>query len=254
MAYKAILFLLTLPSPGGLPGFFYPLYFLPMSKTDQTPALAPVVATAIKPYQKRHETTDAIVDKYKYLTGHPRQYRFDAKAGVFNINGVDVVGKTLTFQPFAWRIFTDDILNMGQKNWAELFFIDKKGCVSALLFHGYSVDNLFSLIEPLYYDDLTLADVVITTVAAPKTRKGEEGGKYFIAEFTYAPAPADQVAELREYATDRQIFRAGTLTDLAKIKTSHKYHNPLEHGDAAALGIAPPADVDTESGEVIQST
>ena len=81
---------------------------------------------ALKPYQKINELTGEVVNKYKYLEGHPRQYRFDAKEGVFNINGTEKLGRTLTFQPIAWRIFTDNILNMGTKNWAEIFFIDDK--------------------------------------------------------------------------------------------------------------------------------
>ena len=80
----------------------------------------------LKPYQKIHELTGEVVNngvarRYKYLEGHPRQYRFDAKEGVFNINGNEKLGRTLTFQPIAWRIFTDNILNMGTKNWAETF-------------------------------------------------------------------------------------------------------------------------------------
>ena len=50
---------------------------------------------------------------------------------------------------------------MGRKTWAEFFFVDDKGAVCAVLFHGYSVENLYRLIEPLFYDDLTLADVKV---------------------------------------------------------------------------------------------
>ena len=35
---------------------------------------------------------------------------------------------------------------MGRKLWAELFFADDKGAVCAVLFHGYSVENLCRLI------------------------------------------------------------------------------------------------------------
>ena len=76
--------------------------------------------------EKLQELPIEAVRRYKYLEGHPRQYRFDAKEGVFNINGSEKLGRSLTFQPIAWRIFTDNILNMGTKNWAELFFIDQK--------------------------------------------------------------------------------------------------------------------------------
>lgn len=38
--------------------------------------------TALKPYQKVNEDTGEITNKYKYLPGRPKQYRFDAKEGV----------------------------------------------------------------------------------------------------------------------------------------------------------------------------
>ena len=182
----------------------------------------------LKPYQKIHELTGEVVSKYKYLEGHPRQYRFDAKEGVFNINGSEKLGRTLTFQPIAWRIFTDNILNMGTKNWAELFFIDEKNCVSAVLFHGYSVDNIFRLIEPLYYDDQTLADVVITAVAEKKENaKIQPKGVYYIATFSYKIGEPAKTAELKQFAQDVKIFRQETLTDIANIKTAMNYYNPF---------------------------
>jgi hypothetical protein len=187
--------------------------------------------------------------RYKYLEGHPRQYRFDAKEGIFNINGVEKLGRTLTFQPIAWRIFTDNILNLGTKNWAELFFVDEKGCVSAVLFHGYSVDNIFRLIEPLYYDDLTLADVVITAVADKKeNNKIQPKGVYYIAQFSYALADPAQTADLKAFVADQKIFRQETLTDIANIKTAMNYYNPfanaaadLEPGEAGLLTAVPMA-------------
>ncbi|GAB3783360.1 hypothetical protein GCM10028818_41220 [Spirosoma horti] len=182
----------------------------------------------LKSYQKVHELTGEVVDKFKYLEGHPRQYRFDAKEGIFNINGTEKLGRTLTFQPIAWRLFTDNILNMGTKNWAEFFFIDEKNCVSAVLFHGYSVDNIFRLIEPLYYDDLTLADAVITAVAEKKENNNiQPKGVYYIATFSHKLADAEQTRAIREYAQDRRIYRIETLTDIANNKSVYNYFNPF---------------------------
>lgn len=170
--------------------------------------------------------------RYKYLEGHPKQYRFDAKEGEFNINGSDKLGRTLTFQPIAWRVFTDNILNMGTKNWAEIFFIDEKNCVSAVLFHGYSVDNIFRLIEPLYYDDLTLGDVVITAVAEKKEyNKVQPKGVYYIATFSYKMGEPTRTAELKRFAQEHKIFRQETLTDIANIKTAFNYYNPFAHAN-----------------------
>jgi hypothetical protein len=201
-----------------------------MAKTNATEVTN--TPTGLLPYQKVHELTGEITDKFKMLEGHPRQYRFDAKEGIFNINGTDKLGRSLTFQPIAWRIFTDNILNMGTKNWAEIFFVDEKNCVSAVLFHGYSVDNIFRLIEPLYYDDLTLADVVITAEAEKKEyTKSTPKGIYYIAQFSYKMADPDQSKTLKAYASDRRIFRQETLTDIANIKTAQNYYNPFAHDE-----------------------
>ena len=92
------------------------------------------------------------------------------------------------------------------------------------------MDNIFRLIEPLYYDDLTLADVVITAIAERKeNNKGEGGSKatYYIASFTYKIADAVTTATLKEYAQDRKIFRVETLTDIANIKSAYNFYNPF---------------------------
>ncbi len=194
----------------------------------------------LKAYQKNYEAGQGLVmgdvtARYRYLEGHPRQYRFDAKEGVFTINGSEKLGRTLTFQPIAWRIFTDNILNMGTKNWAELFFIDEKNCVSAVLFHGYSVDNIFRLIEPLYYDDMTLADVVITAVAEKKeNNKIQPKGVYYIASFSYKLGDPVRTAELKRYTQHVKVFRQETLTDIANIKTAYNYYNPF-YGEQPAV-------------------
>lgn len=167
------------------------------------------------------------VPRFRYLPGHPRQVRFDAKAGQFNINGTVPLGNSLSFIPLAWRIFSDDILNMGRKLWAELFFADDKGAVCAVLFHGYSVENLYRLIEPLFYDDLTLADVVVKVQATKKeTTKDGKKATYYIAEFSYEPALAEEVAARRDFARDFPLWREETTTATAELRTSHGYRTP----------------------------
>ncbi len=173
----------------------------------------------------------AQVSRFRYLPGHPRQVRFDAKAGQFNIGGTVPLGNSLRFIPLAWRIFQDDILNMGRKLWAELFYADDKGAICAVLFHGYSVENLYRLIEPLFYDDLTLADVVVKVTAEKKqTTKEGKTATYYIAQFSYEPAPAEEVAARRDYARDLPIWRAETHTGAADIRIQHGYTVP-EDGD-----------------------
>ena len=132
---------------------------------------------------------------------------------------------------------------MGTKNWAEIFFIDEKNCVSAILFHGYSVDNIFRLIEPLYYDDLTLANVIITAVAEKKENtKIQPKGVYYIATFSYKMADPEVCRVNDAYVRDRRIYRQETLTDIANIKTAMNYYNPFanaEEPEALPEGTTP---------------
>ena len=180
--------------------------------------------TGIKSWQTVNQQTGDVVSKYKYLEGHPRNYRFDAKEGVFSINGTEKIGRSLTFQPIAWRIFTDCILGQPSKQWAELYFIDEQKCVATVLFHGYSVDNIFRLIEPLYYDDYSLANVVLTVTAERKENtKIQPKGVYYIAQFRYELADTDLTKQRQEFAQENPIFRQDTLTDPARFKTSHLY-------------------------------
>lgn len=180
--------------------------------------------TGIKSWQTINGQTGEVVSKYKYLEGHPRNYRFDAKEGVFSINGTEKVGRSLTFQPITWRIFTDSILGQPAKQWAELFFIDEQKCVSTILFHGYSVDNILRLIEPLYYDDYTLANLVLTATAERKENtRIQPKGVYYIAKFRYELADTDLTKQRQEFAQENPIFRHDTLTDPVRFKTSHLY-------------------------------
>lgn len=180
--------------------------------------------TGLKSWQTIDQTHGDVVSRYKYLEGHPRNYRFDAKEGFFSINGSEKIGRSLTFQPIAWRIFNDSILGQPAKQWAELFFIDDQKCVSNILFHGYSVDNIFRLIKPLYYDDHTLANIVLTATAERKENtKIQPKGVYYIAQFRYELADADLTKQRQEFATENRIFRQDTLSDPAKFKTSHLY-------------------------------
>jgi hypothetical protein len=175
------------------------------------------------------EATGEVVEasRFKYLPGHPRQIRADLKAGVFNLGGGDVIGKTLTFIPVALRVFSDNILNMGRKVWAELFFIDKTGAVCAVLFHGYSVENLQKLNASLFYDDLKLTDVELTCTPVKKeTEKEGKKATYFIAEFSYKPADPAEVQARQEFAEDFDLYREETLTGMAEVRLLNGYRIP----------------------------
>ncbi|MBU6122250.1 hypothetical protein [Hymenobacter siberiensis] len=171
------------------------------------------------------EVTEA--SRFKYLPGHPKQIRADLKAGVFNVNGDKVLGKTISFIPVALRIFSDNILNMGRKIWAELYFVDEAGAVCAVLFHGYSVENLQKLNASLFYDDLKLTDVVLTVTPIKKqTEKDGKPATYFIAEFSYVAADPAEVQARQEFAEDFDLYREETLTGTADMRIVQGYRLP----------------------------
>ncbi|RYC70085.1 hypothetical protein [Spirosoma sordidisoli] len=163
----------------------------------------------------------------KYLPGSPRQVRFDAKAGIFTVNGKEPLGPTLSFQPLGWEFFTADILNMGPKSWVELFYLDEKNRLCALLFHGYSVDALKQVSVPLFYDDCSLADVVLTVTAVQKENtKIKPKGIYFIADFSYVMADPKRTADLAQLAAQVDIYRSETLHHTRVACMTHGYRVP----------------------------
>ena len=153
----------------------------------------------------------------KYLAGRPKQYRFNGQTGRFNINGTKDVGTSLTVQPVAWHIFEENLFARGRKElWAELFFVDETDALSCIMFNNSSVNELYGLIEPLFYDGLALADVVLTITAEKKQNtKVTPIGTYYIAQFDYKPATPGTKAMFEEVAQRVPVYRTDTITPTA---------------------------------------
>ncbi len=129
----------------------------------------------------------------KYLTGEPRQYRFDASKGVVNLNGetpVTKAGAEFKFMPVAARIFKSNLFERGRNVWAELFFLNGGNQLCTVMLHGYSVENLERLQSELFYEDLRLDEVILTMKPESKTSK-TSGSTYYIAEFDFTAVPRD---------------------------------------------------------------
>jgi hypothetical protein len=185
------------------------------------------------------ETGEIIhVPKYKYIIGAPKQYRFNGQNGQFNINGeqilLDTKGKAIdsfSFQPIAWRIFEENLFARGRKEtWAELFFVDAKDCISSIMVNNTTLEELRKLAENLFYDDITLADIVLT-IKPEKAENEREGQKrsWYIGRFSYQLADPAKVKEFKEYARDYPIYRRDTLTLTAVyIAKSDTYYIPME--------------------------
>jgi hypothetical protein len=174
---------------------------------------------------------------YKYMPGMPREYRFDAKTGTFSIGANSVIGDTLSVHPIAWRFFTDDIFQLGPKFWAELFFIDDKNCVAALLFHSASAQELQKLAEPLYYDEKGLNDVIIDIyVTQHVNNKIKPAASYCIARFDkYRDADPEKVKEYKAFAKAFPIFRKTSWQPTASGTVAKFYYDLGTHQEQAAL-------------------
>ncbi|WP_428661807.1 hypothetical protein [Runella sp.] len=189
---------------------------------ENTNAVA-IDATEMKPYQQLGvdmETGEEIIeDKYLYLPGRPREYRFNGQNGQFNLYGdrvlMDDRGKTLssfTFQPIAYRFFEGILFGRTEREmWAELFFIDNQNCVSSIMFNNTSVSELFRLMEPLHYEKLSLCDVILTARPERVTSKGDPTKTWYITRFSYEVSKSEKVLEYREFVKDRAVYRLETM-------------------------------------------
>ena len=148
----------------------------------------------------------------KYLKGHPRQYRFDASRGVFNIQGeipVTKAGKPFSLIPISYRVFKDSLFGTSKRNWLELFFIDNIGAVSSVMVHGYSVEHFFNMSQKLFYEDLKITEIKITIT--PQERQTAKGEKYFIAEFEHEAADPAYLKLVKANVKDFELYREDTI-------------------------------------------
>ncbi|NME70568.1 hypothetical protein [Flammeovirga aprica] len=163
--------------------------------------------------------------KVKYFEGSPLQYRADCKNGKLNINGTTDVGKEMSINPVAWRFFTDDILGMGKKNWVEIFFIDVNNCLSAVLFHGFSRENLEAIAASLFYSDVTLSEVNLHITFDKKQNK-QAKSTYYIANFDFDVIPPEELEDTKASIEGLKIYRQDTLNEECDFQSTHNFFNP----------------------------
>ena len=192
----------------------------------QTATLLPLNATGIAQLLNAETAELAPI---AYLPGRPRQYRFDASRGMFNLKGETPITKpkeSLTLIPIAFRIFRDSILGQSTKRWAELFFLNQGN----LLLHGYSVDNLMGLNEEIFYDQVNLCQIELTITPAERTSKAPEANnsRFFIAEFSFKRLSAEAIATQESVFKGMPLWREDTLTGDAEPILSYNYNPPLE--------------------------
>ncbi|MCB9302601.1 MAG: hypothetical protein H6566_18315 [Lewinellaceae bacterium] len=168
-----------------------------------------------------------------YFPGRPLQYRFDASRGLFNIRGEVVLTKpreAFELIPVAYRVFTDDILGVGRKRWAEFFFLNEERMLCNLLLHGYSVQNLMQVVaDRMFYDNVKLTQVRLKVTPVQKESKspGAEGKKYHIAQFDYEQISAEEAATLQNAVKGLHIWREETNTGAGEIQFAENYSPPV---------------------------
>jgi hypothetical protein len=196
----------------------------------ETATLLPLSAAGI-PQLTNSETGE--VASIAYLPGRPRQYRFDANRGLFNLKGETPITKpkeSLTVIPIAFRIFRDSILGQSTKRWAELFFLNQGNQVCNLLLHGYSVDNLMDLNEEIFYEQVNLCQIELTITPVERTSKAPEAknSRFFIAEFSFKRLNAEAIAVQESVFKDMPLWRGDTLTGDAELILSYNFNPPVE--------------------------
>lgn len=175
---------------------------------------------------KNHINKDGEILKAQYREGIPRQYRFNASTGNLNINGEEQItksGETFKIAPRAIRIFKENLFEMGYKTWAEIFFLNQKNQMSAILFHGYSVENLMALESDLFYEDLKICDTIIEVKPCEKKNK-VSNSKYYIAEFSFQKLNEETKTTQEEAIRELRIYRKETLKPQSQLIVAQNYN------------------------------
>ena len=184
----------------------------------------------------------------KYLKGHPRQYRFDASRGLFNIQGeipITKAGKPFSLIPISYRVFNDSLFGTSKRSWLELFFIDNIGAVASVMLHGYSVEHFFNMSQKLFYENLKITEIKITIT--PQERQTAKGEKYYIAEFEHEAADEEYLKLAQASTEDFELYREDTIQPTNTMVVWENY--PLCIVEAEKLEAA----TDKETGEVLDA-
>jgi hypothetical protein len=174
--------------------------------------------TGIKPYQLLNEETGEVKNRFKYMKGMPRQYRFNGQNGRFNLDGSEDKGTSLEVVPIAWRVFTAVNLFGRERleKWVELFFVDAHNCVSSTMFNNTSANVFQELLGKLMYADLTILEVVLTITSDRRTNT-TVNSTYYIAQFSFKTAEPETISMFTAYAADVPIYREDTVTETENI-------------------------------------
>jgi hypothetical protein len=93
-----------------------------------------------------------------------------------------MIGKSLTMEILAWRIFEDELFGYEHQSWLEIIFIDESNVVSHILFKTESLDNFTNLALDKAQDGVGIGEGV-TTATMSKRTSTRNGTSYYAVEF-----------------------------------------------------------------------
>ena len=185
--------------------------------------------TKFPPLSNPQSFARAIPSRVTYLTGRPRNYRFNAKNGTLNYEDQEQItqpGSTFSLIPLAFRVFEAPLFANKVRDWFEVFFLNQSGQLCGLLFHSASVDRLQQAVsKDLFYEELSILDCVLTVRPIPRNHK--EFGPYYVADFLFEEMPQDakdKAGEVRQ--TLPAIYRDDTVSHPDFIKLQAGYEAP----------------------------
>ena len=194
---------------------------------------------------------DSIVETMKnclYLEGNPRQYRANAKEGIFNLEGNQPLGNRASLHVLAFRIFEDVLF--GKPNvWAEVFFIDEQGKLSSMLFNSYSAKNFQDYQRKLFYESVPIEQVVTDISWVGKTVVLDDGKKanYHIAQFSVQEVLEAEVCEVvSEFTRRNKVYREATAPHAQGDLTGYKLVTERNYPAVSQAQIPAPSEEETD--------
>lgn len=180
----------------------------------------------------------AVPERITYLTGRPRNYRFNAKNGTLNYEDQKQItepGSTFSLIPLAFRVFEGALFAGKTRNWFEVFFLNCSGQLCGLLFHSASVDRLQQAVSrDLFYEELSLLDCILTVRPIPRSHP--EHGPYYVADFLFEempPTAREKAQAIREHLPP--VYRGDTVTHPDTYKLQAGYQAPDYEAESAEL-------------------
>lgn len=188
------------------------------------------------------------ISKAVYMTGSPRNYRFDGQNGIFySPNKEESLGDSIEMKVILHSAFVAPPMFMGEESYSgrpfiELFFLNNKGHMCSILLHSQSARSLQKLSVDMFYDDVSFSDVILV-LSANKLTSSDGKFTFYAVEFSTKKIEAQQVKEDTEKI---ESIMAG-IDNVFNTYTMGM--NNVSLGELPARGDT----VDNEGSEVIES-